>query len=271
MSERRLDSRKPAQGRLLGVGVVLTRPAHQTAGLARLVESEGGHVIRFPVLEIGEVEDGAPALTVIDQLQACDLAIFVSPNAVEWGMKLVGRRRTFPPRLKLAAVGKGTANALERRGLRRVIYPPDTFNSEALLALPELQARSVARRRVVIFRGQGGRECLARTLRDRGAQVDYAEVYGRQKPAVEPARVTALMGRRDVDVVVITSTDGLRNLMEMLGAQGRDWLSSKALVLASERIRGVAEELGITGRLTVASRSSDEALMAAIRDGKANG
>src|SRR5258705_5237138 len=100
---------------LAGKGIVVTRPAHQAQALVRSIEGAGGRAIRFPVIEIRDVEDLGPFMQLVDRLDEYDFAIFISPNSVERSMKLISaRRRTLPPRLKIATVGGGSARALQR-------------------------------------------------------------------------------------------------------------------------------------------------------------
>ncbi|WP_296815495.1 uroporphyrinogen-III synthase [Thiobacillus sp.] len=65
------------------------------------------------------------------------------------------------------------------------VVTPDGQDSEAVLALPQLQA--VAGRQVVIVRGVGGRALMADTLRARGADVHFMECYRRTCPHADPA------------------------------------------------------------------------------------
>ena len=147
---------------LAGRSVVVTRPAQQAQAFARLVSGAGGRPILFPAIEIREMEDSGPFARLVDRLDDFDLAIFVSPNAVERAMGLIRGRRAFPPRLRVATVGGGSVRALERFGITGVLAPQGRFDSEALAELPELAAMNGWR--VVIFRGAGGRETLGEVL-----------------------------------------------------------------------------------------------------------
>jgi uroporphyrinogen-III synthase len=228
-----------------------------------LIEAEGGRALCFPVLEILDPHDPAPFLALIDRLEQFDIAIFISANAVSRAMSGILARRPLPPGLKLATVGKGSARELERLGYRVDICPPKKFNSEALLELPELQA--VAGKRVVIFRGEGGRELLADTLKARGAQVEYAEVYRRTPPNTDTTELMRHWVRGEIDLVIVTSNEGLRNLFDMVGKLGQQWLRSSQLVVISERTAELAKELGFKHPPILAEEASDEAIIEAIR------
>ena len=170
---------------LEGRGIVVTRPAQQSEPLAERISAAGGHPILFPVLEIIDIPDLQPLIDVSARLEDYQLAVFISPNAVVRTMSQVLPRRSWPARLRVAAIGKGSVRELERFGVTGVIAPERYFDSEHLLELPELQ--TVAGQRVVIFRGDGGRELLGDTLAARGARVDYVECYRRARPDADAA------------------------------------------------------------------------------------
>jgi uroporphyrinogen-III synthase len=243
---------------LTGIGVLVTRPAHQADGLCRRIEQAGGRAIRFPVIEIVPPADPAAAVARFSTLDDYDLVIFVSANAVH----LAPPADTWSGSPRLAAIGRATARALEQAGRPADICPASGFNSEALLAMDALQ--DMGGRRVLIVRGEGGRELLADTLRRRGAEVDYAEVYRRQRPEVDPARVLALWSGGAVDVVTATSNETLQNLYDLLDGPGRGKLLATPLVVVSERMVQLAVRLGFSRPPVVAEEAGDEGLMKAL-------
>jgi len=246
---------------LAGRGIVVTRPAQQAGPLAARIRAAGGHPILFPVLEIVDTGDLQPLIDVIDRLDDYQLAVFISPNAVVRAMKQLGIRRTWPASLRVAAIGKGSVRELERYGVAGVIAPDRQFDSEHLLELPELQA--VAGQRIVIFRGDGGRELLGDTLKARGARVDYVECYRRARPQ---AAATPLLAAWDADAlhaVTITSSEGMRNLYEMVGKAGRARLCGTPVFAPHPRIAAVARELGV-GRV-IDTAPGDDGLMEALQ------
>jgi len=255
--------RPAADQPLRGVRVLVTRPAQQAEGLARLIEQAGGAAIRLPTIEIAEPRDGAALTRLIERLDEFDLAIFISPNAVRLGLARVLARGPLPERLEVAAVGRASAAELRRLGARDVLAPAERFDSEALLALPRL--RHVAGQSIVIFRGAGGRELLGRTLTARGARVEYAECYRRACPQSDGARLGRLLERGEIDVISATSADGLRNLHEMAGGAGRPQLVQVPLVVVSERVAAAARELGFRAEIGVARRAGDTAMLEAIK------
>ena len=245
---------------LQGLRILVTRPAHQAAHLCELISAAGGVPLLLPVLAVEDPADPGPALAVVQRLSEFDIAVFVSTNAVEKGVALIRRHGGVPARLRLAAVGQRTAQALLQQCGRIDIQAPPPYNSEALLAAAALQA--LRDKRIVIFRGVGGRELLAETLRQRGARVDYAEVYRRVKPDVRLADIVPQTAK--LDIVMVTSQDGLQNLVEMANLeQRREWLLNTQLAVISPRVAQLAARLGFKHPALTASQASDEAMVAA--------
>jgi uroporphyrinogen-III synthase len=246
-------------GPLKGAGVLVTRPAHQADAFCRMIDTAGGMALRFPVTEILEPRDGAALDAVIDRLEEFDIAIFISPNAVSMAANRIGARRAWPDGLRIGAVGQKSAQELARAGHPAHICPARRFDSEALLAEAELQ--DVAGKRIVIFRGDGGRELLGDTLKERGGLVEYAEAYRRGRPDADTGQLMYHWSRGDLHLVTSTSSEGLRNLFDMVGKLGRMWLRKTPLLVGSARMVDTARELGFKGKPWVAEDPSDESMM----------
>lgn len=226
---------------LAGCGIVITRPLEQAQTLAELVRGAGGEPILFPLLEIVPVEDYRDFDAVIDRLDDFDWAIFISSNAVQHGMSRLLVRRGLPQGLRYAAVGPVTAAELARFGVHEVLTPADRFDSESLLNLPEMQA--VAGKRCMIFRGVGGRDLLAKTLLERGAQVAFAECYRRVNPNSGHERLAQLWENGHLQALVVTSSEALRNLFDLAG--DAPWLKATPVFVNHPRIAEAAATHGL--------------------------
>lgn len=223
---------------LSGLGVLITRPAGQAAGMRARVSELGGDPVLFPTLAI--LPPAVPARLPADW-PACDLALFVSPSAVRHGLALVP---TWPAGLRAAGVGEGTAAALRAAGVGTVLAPADGGDSEHLLALPELA--DLAGRRVLIFRGEGGRELLAKTLSARGARVEHVVCYRRGLPAANPAELLDTWRGGGIQAVTVLSSEGLDNLFTLLGEANADLIRATPLFAPHSRIAEHARALGIS-------------------------
>jgi len=235
---------------LAGLNIVVTRPPEQAHYLAHGIETLGGHAILFPLLEIEPLLDSPELRDLIARISQFDLAIFISPNAVRFGLQAIGK---LPLTLHLAAVGQGTARALSAASNQAVIAPQIQFDSESLLALPELH--NVKNSKIVIFRGNGGRELLGDTLKGRGAIVEYAACYQRSKPA---SRLDTLL-TQPLDAITISSSEALRNLGEMSGFEA---LRALPLFVPHPRIATTAQQLGWQNIINTAS--GDDELLSSL-------
>lgn len=234
---------------LAGVRVLVTRPEAQAAPLCAALEALGAVAVRLPVLQIEAIANNQALQQVAENLAQIQKLIFISTNAVEYALPTLLARN--PQALKATpcfTVGKSTAQALQLHNLNVKAAPPP-FNSESLLTLPELQY--LPNERIVIVRGEGGRELLAESLKSRGAQVEYCDIYRRVLPQLEKIP-------EKVDIIVITSSDGLKNLAILLGDCA--WLRHTPLVLISERIAAPDWQ----APLFAARRASDEGLIQAL-------
>ena len=214
---------------LAGVGVLVTRPKHQSDALIDAIKECGGRPVRFATIEI--VALGAASVAAkLEKLAAPEIAIFVSPNAVQHGLQ-------YAEEARIAVVGPATAAAVEAAGRSVDIKSAAGFDSEHLLSSAELF--NVTGRRIRIIRGQDGRELLADTLRARGAQVDYLQVYERIPPLYSLDEVEALIEvweSGQINVVTSMSVASFNNLIELLPESAAPLLSRTPLVAPAERV-----------------------------------
>jgi len=232
---------------LAGVGVLVTRPAHQSSELKNAIETAGGRAILFPVIDIAP-RAAADVDTDVRALPNPDIIIFVSANAIRYGLERINSDKS-----RIAAIGPATTQALETAGVSVDIQPEGGFDSEHLLATESLT--HVAGKTILIVRGSSGRELLAETLRERGASVHYLPVYDRHThtPAtgeLEELEKTWLNGQ--IDAVMIMSVASLHALLEILPAYCGGQLQKIRLVAPGTRVIQTALERipGLTGILS---------------------
>ncbi|MDD2720773.1 MAG: uroporphyrinogen-III synthase [Gallionella sp.] len=243
---------------LSGLKVLVTRPRDQAMPLAQAIASAGGVPLLFPLLDIAPAQDQQALQRQMAHLPGCDLAIFISPNAVSYGMAAIESAGGLPAGVKVATVGQGSAKALRAAGVAQVIAPTERFDSEGLLALPELQ--QIAGWRVMIFRGDGGRELLGDTLKSRGAAVEYVTCYRRSKPQQSAADLLAMLP----DALTVTSSEALGYLWAMLDASAQHAMCDTPLFVPHPRIAALADAQG--WRQVHQTGAGDEGLLAALKD-----
>lgn len=246
---------------LSGLTVLVTRPQPQADQLASQLKAVGADAIMFPVIEIV-----AARLTPQDEACVAELdrytgVICISAAAAELGVKLCADRwPQWPLHQTWYAVGPASGRPLQGWGLNLRVAEAGS-SSETLLALPALQA--VEGQRFLIFRGNGGRETLADTLRSRGAQVDYLEIYRRQPVHNDKAKLDTFLAAPTVRVVTATSGESLDQLLIQAGEQAVA-LRQCPLVVVSGRLADHARQQGFQ-QVHVAAGASDEALMCCLQ------
>jgi uroporphyrinogen-III synthase len=151
-------------------------------------------------------------------------------------------------------VGEATAQALRNSGIAQVISPSERHDSEALLGLPQLQV--VKGQKIVVFRGEGGREHLKEVLEARGAKVAYAKCYARVRPRSDASAVLAALARGEVHAVSALSAETLENFMAMIGPDGARHLDSVTLVVPHEAV-GAHREARRFARVAIASHGAE--------------
>lgn len=246
------------QSPLQGCGVVITRPAHQTQQAEQQLTAAGAEVLKFPLLEITEPTDMARSLAQLSKLHTQDCVIFTSANAVEYAAKYAPTTLAslLPAHCKVAAVGKKTARTLAAHGITTLLVPSDTFNSEALLALDELN--NVSGQTISIIRGESGRELLKETLSSRGAAVTYVDVYRRICPTASLLPFIKFLEAQTLAIILLTSEESLLNLFEI--TRGQTALGHTTLLLGSQRIAESSVLAAYEGELLVASDPSDDSI-----------
>jgi len=245
-------------GPLEGVGVIVTRPQRPAAVFASRIAALGGKPLIWSAIVIEPPDDVARLADAHSKLDDYDIAIFVSANAVEFGAR---PGRPWPAALRTFAPGPGTADALAAAGIADTRIPAKSWDSEGLLELPDLA--DVEGKRIVIFRGEGGREFLGNTLRTRGAIVDHVPCYRRVAPTGGADGLVEALRDGRAHALTLTSAEGVDNLMAALSAEGRAMIARLPAFAAHPRIVERARERGLQA---VETSGGDGGLLAGLLD-----
>jgi uroporphyrinogen-III synthase len=244
-------------------GVLVTRPAGQADDLCAELSAHGFRPVAQPMLELLPLEqpDNASRQCLL-HLDGYGHVIFISANAVRFGLDWIdGYWPQLPAGIHWYAIGERTAAMLSDRGLAP-LSPGSNMTSEGLLALPSLQ--SVQGERVLIVRGVGGRETLRQSLEARGAHVDSLVCYERRPVSLEPAALAALLDREQVDLVLLSSGEGLAHFTALLPHGETTKLRELTVIVPSQRVAQQAAALGWR-RVRVADSATDDAMVEAAR------
>ncbi len=249
--------------------VVITRPLAQARPLAQKLAAIGRDAVVFPLLEILPLPDQSHLRAVLGDVGSYAMVAFVSPNAIDAAFTHVGQ---WPAHVALAVVGEGSKAALAQHGLSDVnatIYSPvDPHRTDSQTLLEVLDLDALRGKRVLIVRGESGREFLAEALRDSGIDVEQVAAYRRVAPVLDEAKRGQLLQLITSDADwVITSSEALRILIDMAGESGGDESVAKMqrqrLIVPHVRIAETARSLGFTN--VIQTGSGDEPLLAALQ------
>ena len=252
---------------LAGKTIVVTRPLAQAQQLMETLEAQQARTIHFPVIKICGIENIDSAKHQFIHLSKFQTVIFISANAVHYALPLIKELNAPLANCNLAAVGPATKLALESHGYSVDIVPKTGFNSEALLADPNLE--KVSKQDILIVRGQGGREHLRQTLVSRGACVEYAEVYRRQMPENRnPIDLSQLATQNCA--ILLYSVESAQNLWSLCTQDEQHWLQAVTFIVASERIAKASTRVGYANNPIIAKATSDQAMLNALVDWSIN-
>lgn len=252
-----------------GKVVLITRPRHQADEFAQLIENNRGTALLFPSIETQAIEINRQLASTLRSLNDFELIIFISANAVNYTASYLQQieREPYAIESEVAVIGQATAAAVVAAGFRVSVEPTDGFNSEALLKMPGLQKAQVEGRKVLIIRGEGGRNKLSEVLTGRGAIVSYAEVYRRTIPEhdlkISRQQLSEQWAKMAINTITVTSNESLQNLYDMLEEPGKSAMLGTHLIVPSMRCYELAQALGFTA-LTIAESATNQDMAYAV-------
>ncbi|GHD97447.1 uroporphyrinogen-III synthase [Pseudocitrobacter faecalis] len=246
------------------MSILVTRPSPKGEELVSRLRTLGRVAWSFPLIEITPGRELAALSPALDALRPDDLLFALSPHAVSYAhAHLQQQGQHWPQQAACFAIGRSTALALHQVSGRQVRYPLDREISEVLLQLPELQ--NIAGKKVLILRGNGGRELLGETLAARGAEVTFCECYQRSAVHYDGAAEAMRWQKREVSTLVVTSGEMLHQLWALIPQWYREhWLLRCRLLVVSERLAQLARELGWQ-EIQVADSADNDALLRALQ------
>lgn len=238
--------------------VVVTRAAHQAAGLTAAFEAAGFTVEHLPLLEIIPPADLRPLERAASELALYDWLAFTSANAVEAFLPLTGG--ALPPRLRVAVVGPATAESLRACGLEPHLTATRSDAEGLLEDLAPLVGRS---RRVLLPQAADARPALAEGLSRAGAEAVVVVAYDKGMPADAHERAARLFAETPIGWVTFTSPRIVRHFVDLFG---EDWERRRAELRAASIGPVTTAELRRQGveRIAEAATPGEEGLVEAV-------
>ena len=169
---------------------IVTRPADQAADWVQALTARGIDAVALPLMGIAPAADPAAIEVAWRQIGQWATLMFVSPNAAAQFFAHRPAGCAWPASVQAASPGPGTSQALRALGVPagQLVEPAahaGQFDSDALWQV--LRQQPWSGRRVLVVRGEGGRDWLAEQWQAAGAKVDFLAAYQRMAPQLSSA------------------------------------------------------------------------------------
>jgi uroporphyrinogen-III synthase len=236
--------------------VLVTRPAHQSQQLCDLLIEAGFKPIAFPTIEIVPLPLDRNKKLKLENISTFDYVLFISVNAVH---QVIAYKTLWPSEnTRYIAIGPKTAEAMMNDlAITPNIISSKPFSSEQLMTkLPS----QLADKRILIVKGEGGRDFLADELKSKNMIVETLDTYQRSLPT----NIVPNLKHFDVTYITITSILALKNLTLLLQDDFSTMSKRCIFVLFSERIEHYAKQIGCTHTI-VANNADNNSLVQAIK------
>ncbi len=244
--------------------ILVTRPSPSGEQLVARLRTLGRVAYHSPLIEFAPGSELSQLPAMLSSLKPQDMIFVLSQYAVNYADRaLRPQAQHWPDFVSYYAIGRTTGLLMHRATSLPIIYPQDGETSETLLNLPALHA--IEGRNALILRGNGGRELLADTLRERGVNVSYCECYRRSPIYYDGSEQSSSWQRAGVNTLVVTSGEMLQQLYTLVPDYYRtSWLLSCTLIVVSERLATLARQLGWQ-TIRVADNADNDALIRALK------
>jgi uroporphyrinogen-III synthase len=244
--------------------ILVGRPAGLSDAICASLQAQGLRPVVCPLIEIESLQhpeaDQREILTALAEYQQ---VIFVSGNAIRHGMRWI---EDYWPQLPLGlgwyTVGAASALQLATHGVN-VQQPLTQMNSEGLLALATLQ--DVKDQRILIIKGEGGRDHLREILQQRGARVDELACYRRRCPNLASGELYGLITEEECKLLLISSGEGLHNMVSLLSEDELQQVQQLTVIVPGARVAANAEASGFS-HIVVSASAADNDMVAALTE-----
>jgi uroporphyrinogen-III synthase len=246
--------------------LLVTRPREQAHEWVARLTAAGVPARVMPLLGIHPAPHPQAVVEAWQGLATCRAVMFVSPNAVAGFFAAAPSGAPWPGGVLAVAPGPGTAAALIAQGVSEacIVQPAADaaqFDSESLW--PELERYPWQEARVLVARGEGGRDWLIQRWAQAGARVHTVTAYTRGAPdpsEQERQTLRAAVQRPAEHVWLLSSSEALDHLLELVQALGAlsgslsgplsaplldHWLGQARALATHPRIFDRARQLGL--------------------------
>lgn len=232
---------------LFGNRILVTRPSRRAGLMAEKLRTAGAEVLELPAIETNLITDNLPLKTALSSISSFDWLAFTSPNGVELFFEYL-REQQIDIRLlsdrKIAVIGSGTADMLERHGIY-ADYMPRRFYASELGA--GLGAQMKKNESLLILRAREGSKELLHPLDEKNIKYKDVALYETKYPSEssKTLRIKKQLKEKQFHFVTFTSGSTVEGFMNTLHP-GKEELSGFTAVCIGEQTAKSAERYGMT-------------------------
>ena len=229
---------------LAGLRVLVTRARQQASQLSARLADLGALPMEYPTIEIRPSEDDGAFDAALASLDRFEWVVFTSANGVDAVFDRLARRRRDARAFgacRVCAIGPSTAASLRARGIVADWMPEQFVTSAIVEGFREFDLRGAG---VLLTRADIAPAALADGLREQGATVTEVTAYRTVPAEASRQQLIAAFEAGEIDVVTLTSSSTVRNLVGGIGDRG-DLLDGVAIACIGPVTAETARELGL--------------------------
>lgn len=227
------------------MNILITRPNPHGKDLVNKLLNVGKFAYHLPLIYFSPGRCLPLLKKKLNSLSKGDFLIIASQHAARYAhSQLLKTKMNWPSIIKYYSIGQKTSLIMHKLSGISSKYPCKESNSENLLQFPELIS-NISGHRVLILKGNNGRELLKNTLQKRGAIVLYCECYIRKPFQYNGIEQCKKMLKLNIKIIIITTSETLKQLYYLIPQYYRiNWLIKCKLIVISKRLATIAKKFG---------------------------
>ena len=224
------------------IALISTRPQKTNVQLSDELKNSEIKLLSFPLTEIHPLNNYQIFDGVIKNIKTYQHIIFISTNAVHFFLERVKKLSLqIPKNLIFSSIGPTTKLLLQKKLSVDVHFPIKTFDSEHLLK--EKIYNNVEGQKILIIRGEGGRETLKNALEEKGGIVNYGECYVRKYVDIDLIQLKNDLVNYHHQFILFSSTNSAKHFIDQLHNIETDWLQNIKIIVNHKKIEGLLSKI----------------------------
>ena len=224
------------------IALISTRPQKTNLQLSDELKKSEINLLSFPLTEIHPLNNYQIFDGVIKNIKTYQHIIFISTNAVHFFLERVKKLSLqIPKNLIFSSIGPTTKLLLQKKLSVDVHFPIKTFDSEHLLK--EKIYNNVEGQKILIIRGEGGRETLKNALEEKGGIVNYGECYVRKYVDIDLIQLKNDLVNYHHQFILFSSTNSAKHFIDQLHDIETDWLQNIKIIVNHKKIEGLLSKI----------------------------